>query len=95
MAVPNSLAKITHQQKVTRLYRHSLRHLLSWIVNRQEWRKEAVLLRARFDENKHETDRKRVSKLLDNAYAEFEFKKHPYPYICTYLSAKNYMHRWG
>ncbi|EDO36579.1 predicted protein [Nematostella vectensis] len=71
---------ITHQQRVLRLYRNCLRHSLSWIVDRQAWRKEALMIRAQFEANKHETDRKRIAMIMEQAEAEFERKKHPYPY---------------
>ncbi|KXJ10841.1 NADH dehydrogenase [ubiquinone] 1 beta subcomplex subunit 9 [Exaiptasia diaphana] len=72
---------ITHQQRVTRLYRNSLKHLLSWCIGREGWRKEALELRARFDANKEETDRKKIAAIMDQAEVEFEQRKHPYPYL--------------
>ncbi|KAJ7374792.1 ndufb9, NADH-ubiquinone oxidoreductase [Desmophyllum pertusum] len=71
---------ITHQQRVTRLYRNSLKHLLSWCIDRQLWRREAVILRERFDENKYERDQRKIFKILEGAEREFEKMKHPFPY---------------
>lgn len=80
--VASHLAKgITHQQRVMRLYRNSLKHLLSWCIDRQLWRREALILRDRFDENKYEKDRRKVNKILEAAEAEFERMKHPFPYV--------------
>ena len=80
--VASHLAKgITHQQRVMRLYRNSLKHLLSWCIDRQLWRREAMKLRDRFDENKYERDQKKVHSILEAAEAEFEKMKHPFPYI--------------
>lgn len=80
--VASHLAKgITHQQRVMRLYRNSLKHLLSWCIDRQLWRREALILRDRFDENKYEKDRRKVNNILEAAEAEFERMKHPFPYV--------------
>jgi len=79
---PLSLARqLTHQQRVTRLYRHSLKHLLSWTIDRQLWRQKAVVLRDRFDENKSLTDRFQIEKVLKEAEATFKEWEHPAPYI--------------
>ena len=72
---------LTHSQKVTRLYRKSLKHLLSWIIYRDVWRKEALELRAIFDDNKHASMGEAV-KLLEEGERLFERNKHPDPYIC-------------
>ncbi|XP_058973010.1 NADH dehydrogenase [ubiquinone] 1 beta subcomplex subunit 9 [Pocillopora verrucosa] len=80
--VPSHLVKgITHQQRVMRLYRNSLRHLLDWVIDRQTWRQEAVKLRERFDAHKHEKDRRVIHKILEAAEREFEKHKHPFPYV--------------
>lgn len=74
-------ANLTHAQQVTRLYRKSLKHLLSWAVYRHEWRQEALKLRARFDANKDLKDVKKATQLLQDGEREFELYKHPDPYI--------------
>ena len=45
--------RLTHRQKVTRLYRHSLRLLMSWAVDREIICDEAEKIRAEFDKYKH------------------------------------------
>ena len=75
---------LNHAQKVTRLYRKSLKNLLSWTVKRELWRKEACELRAVFDTNKH-VDMVQAAKLLDEGEAWFQRHKHPDPYICESL----------
>ncbi|KAM7438300.1 ndufb9 [Porites harrisoni] len=72
---------ITHQQRVMRLYRNSLKHLLSWCIDRESWREEALILRDRFDKYKNETNQKMIDKVLQDAEIEFENKRHPFPYI--------------
>ncbi len=42
-------AKLTHQQEVTRLYRQSLRILISWAFHRDHVNERAAAIRARFD----------------------------------------------
>eukprot|EP00111_Clytia_hemisphaerica_P021109 TCONS_00062182-protein len=83
MAVnPLALSKqLTHHQRVTRLYRKSLKHLLSWTMNREAWREQAVLLREKFDENKSLTDKFQIEKVVKDAEAQFELWRHPAPYI--------------
>ena len=76
--------QLTHVQRVTRLYKRSLRHLLSWCIDRQLWREEALELRARFDANKNVTDKKKALQLLEEGEAEFMAKRHPNPIICRY-----------
>jgi hypothetical protein len=43
---------LSHNQKVARLYRHSLKTLLSWAVDRDIFNEKATELRARFDANR-------------------------------------------
>lgn len=76
---------LSHSQRVIRLYRNSLKHLLSWTIDRGAWREEAVVLRARFDANKDLKDMRKARKLLEDGEAEFELNKHPDPYICKCL----------
>ena len=78
MAVSQAL---THTQRVTRLYRNSLKHLLSWIVERDEWRLEALKLRAAFDANKDLKDVGQATAMLEYGEKEFSLWKHPDPYI--------------
>lgn len=77
--------KLTHKQEVTRLYRHSLKNLLWWVVRRDLWREQALDLRERFEANKDERDVKKVKQILEEGKAEFERKKHPFPYIGKFV----------
>jgi len=70
---------LTHAQRVTRLYRRSLKHLLSWYVDRQVWRQEAIKLRDRFDEAKNVSMTK-AAELLEEGEREFRINRHPEPY---------------
>ena len=75
------LEQLTHAQRVTRLYRRSLKHILSWVIERDKWRIEALKLRDRFDATKNLTDSRKINQLLLEGEAEFERLKHPAPYI--------------
>ena len=72
---------LNHAQKVTRLYRKSLKNLLSWTIFREVWREDACELRAIFDMNKN-VDMAEATKLLEHGEKVYERHKHPDPYIC-------------
>ena len=72
---------LTHAQRVTRLYRNCLKHLLSWTIDRATWRTQALQLRALFDANKNLTDVGKARALLEQEEKNFEQWKHPDPYI--------------
>ncbi|KAG7215530.1 hypothetical protein INR49_014697 [Caranx melampygus] len=74
-------AFLTHQQKVLRLYKKSLRHLESWCIFRDKYRFYACMLRARFDENKNEKDMVKATMMLKAGEEEFWSNQHPQPYI--------------
>lgn len=83
MASPG--AGLTHTQRVTRLYRHSLKHLLSWCIDRSLWRQEALKLRDRFDAAKS-VNMPRASQLLEEGEQEFRINRHPEPYTCNIIT---------
>ena len=72
---------LTHAQKVTRLYRKSLKNMLSWTIYRDVWRKQACELRAVFDMNKN-VDMAEAVKLLQEGEELYQKHIHPDPYIC-------------
>ncbi|NXU48593.1 NDUB9 dehydrogenase, partial [Turnix velox] len=74
-------AYLTHQQKVLRLYKKSLRHLESWCIYRDKYRFFACLLRDRFDKNKDVKDMVKATELLRAGEEEFWANQHPQPYI--------------
>ena len=90
MASSPATRVLTHSQKVTRLYRKSLKNLLSWIIYREVWRKEALELRAIFDDNKH-VDMGEAVKLLEEGEALYQRHKHPDPYICELAHSFHYI----
>ena len=44
---------LTHQQVVTRLYRKSLKVMMSWAINKEIINEEAYQIRSRFEANRH------------------------------------------
>ncbi|NXV61072.1 NDUB9 dehydrogenase, partial [Molothrus ater] len=81
-AEPGAMAAyLTHQQKVLRLYKKSLRHLESWCIHRDKYRYFACLLRDRFDKNKDVKDMVKAAELLKAGEEEFWASQHPQPYV--------------
>ena len=70
----------SHTQRVTRLYRASLKNLLNWCVWRDMWVEKAFELRAEFDANKNLTDPRAIEKLVSEGEAKLKEFKHPDPY---------------
>ena len=84
ITVMASVMASTHAQRVTRLYRRSLKHLLSWCIDRSLWREEALKLRDRFDAAKN-VSMPRAAQLLEEGEREFRINRHPEPYTCNML----------
>lgn len=74
---------IGHAQRVTRLYRASLRTARDWIVDYDSWIEECVRIQARFRANQHKslTEGKH---LVEQGMAELLKNRHPEPYIPNY-----------
>lgn len=74
---------IGHAQRVTRLYRASLRTARDWVIDYDLWIEECIKIQARFKGNKHKslTEGKY---LLEQGMAELMKKRHPEPYIPNY-----------
>ncbi|KAF0852894.1 mitochondrial Complex I (CI) NADH:ubiquinone oxidoreductase subunit B22/NI2M/NDUFB9 [Andalucia godoyi] len=72
---------LTHRQTVTRLYRHSLKHMLSWIVQRELFNVEAQGIRDAFRAGAQETDPKKIKQLVADGHRLLASKSHPDLYI--------------
>eukprot|EP00850_Spirogloea_muscicola_P014885 SM000110S18892 [mRNA] locus=s110:145315:146668:- [translate_table: standard] len=68
------------QRRVRALYRHALKTVLSYAVQREVFYDEADKLRERFEANKHEANRERVDYLLETGERRLEEIRHPDPY---------------
>ncbi|XP_006621051.1 NADH dehydrogenase [ubiquinone] 1 beta subcomplex subunit 9 [Apis dorsata] len=71
---------ISHTKKVCSLYKRALRTLESFNYRRHEYRYEAVLLRQRFEKNRHIPDARIAKKLLLEGEEELFKKCHWDPY---------------
>ena len=64
---------LTHTQKVQRLYRHSLKCMMSWAIDRHVINEEATKIRARFEANRNPSpDSPQARKLCREAEEELE-----------------------
>jgi len=76
---------ITHQQRVTRLYRHSLKVLQSWAIDRSIINDEATKIRARFDAGKDAGDGA-ARRLLREGEEELKQWAHPDMYTIPWMA---------
>ena len=74
----------TERQRVTRLYRNSLRLLMSWAVDRDVFLNEAEKLRARFDAYRGDFS-SRAKGALEAGEREFASMAHPDGYVQPYM----------
>ncbi|KAM3188191.1 hypothetical protein ACTXT7_000770 [Hymenolepis weldensis] len=72
---------IPHAQQVCNLYKAALYNIKAQKLDNFEYRYEAVLLRARFDQNRNVTDTKQAKKLLDDGWKELQKNKAAFPYL--------------
>uniref|UniRef100_A0A0X3NZM7 NADH dehydrogenase [ubiquinone] 1 beta subcomplex subunit 9 n=1 Tax=Schistocephalus solidus TaxID=70667 RepID=A0A0X3NZM7_SCHSO len=72
---------IPHAQQVCQLYKAALYNIKAQKLDSLEFRYEAVLLRARFDENRNIKDVVQAKKLLEEGWAELKKKKFAFPYL--------------
>ena len=75
---------LTHKQRVTRLYRQSLRLILSWCVDREVFYDAADGLRARFDALKSVNATTGASALIEGE-KEYDAHFHPDKYCIPYM----------
>mmetsp|Transcript_1813 Transcript_1813/g.2731 ORF Transcript_1813/g.2731 Transcript_1813/m.2731 type:complete len:154 (-) Transcript_1813:323-784(-) len=74
---------LTRNQEVARLYRHSLRSLLSWCIDREIFNEEASKIRAEFDAERG-VNASRAIRLLKEGQAKLYAHTHPDPYCVPY-----------
>lgn len=82
LCVPIETIAVSHNKstpQVARLYRHSLRTLLSWAIDRDVFNAEAEALRARFDSNRSAT-MAAATRLLQDGQDELFANMHPDAY---------------
>ncbi|KAI3387363.1 hypothetical protein SNEBB_003883 [Seison nebaliae] len=72
---------LSHEQRVKRLYKASLRLLQAWCDDRLEWRYHCVIMRERFEKNRNVKDLVEAQKLVIAGEKELFEKSHPQPYV--------------
>jgi len=75
---------ISHRERVCSLYKKSLRTIESYLNHRQEYRYRAVLLRARFDENKDILDMRKAVEVVQAGEEKLWEYQHPIPFQYQY-----------
>lgn len=91
-AARNQTGPLSHQQQVTRLYRHSLRLLFSWVVDRDLVNERGLELRARFDAVKSPTAGEGALLAGQQELADFA---HPDPYVIPYMPGYVALHSFA
>lgn len=79
---------ITHGQRVTRLYRATLRNSRDWIIDRELWLEEAREIQAVFRANKHKSI-KEGEHLANRGMELLMQNRHPEPYIPIYAAGSS------
>ncbi|XP_063992561.1 NADH dehydrogenase [ubiquinone] 1 beta subcomplex subunit 9 isoform X1 [Diachasmimorpha longicaudata] len=79
MAGPLPTGIVSHARRVCSLYKRAYRNLESWYSMLEDFRYEAVLLRARFDANKDIKDLRKGKELLNAGEEELWSCMHPAP----------------
>jgi NADH dehydrogenase (ubiquinone) 1 beta subcomplex subunit 9 len=75
---------LTHNQQVARLYRHSLRLLLSWCIDREIFNQEASSIRSQFDSNRNVSPAA-AQRLLREGQESLVTYTHPDPYCVPHM----------
>ncbi|KAL7670763.1 hypothetical protein ACOME3_005687 [Neoechinorhynchus agilis] len=70
---------MTHSQRVCRLYKMAIKECRNYGNDRLHYRYLAILMRARFDQNKNVKDRLEARRLLAEGEVELEKMSHPMP----------------
>ncbi|KAJ8609956.1 hypothetical protein CTAYLR_008087 [Chrysophaeum taylorii] len=77
-----AMPKLTHSQKVCRLYRHFLKTANSWAVDRQIFIEHADEIRTAFDDNANiDPHSKKAALLLKKGEELLKEYTHPDPYV--------------
>lgn len=81
----NHIGELTHQQRVTRLYRQSLRLTFSWAVDRKVFLNEAAKLRTRFDSVKGSPSSSNVKYAVEEGEKTLIKYAHPDSYVIPWM----------
>jgi len=75
---------LTNNEKAARLYRKSLKCLLSWCIDREIFNEEAMQIRAQFDANRG-VSQAAAERLLREGQAKLFEYSHPDPYCVPHM----------
>eukprot|EP00979_Chaetoceros_neogracilis_P000490 scaffold111_cov201-Chaetoceros_neogracile.AAC.3 len=78
------IPQLTRRTEVSRLYRKSLKLLLSWAIDREIFLDEADILRSRFEDGRSASEAKAI-RLLKEAKDEMHKNTHPDPYCVPFM----------
>uniref|UniRef100_A0A7S3E1U9 NADH dehydrogenase [ubiquinone] 1 beta subcomplex subunit 9 n=1 Tax=Chloropicon laureae TaxID=464258 RepID=A0A7S3E1U9_9CHLO len=88
-----SEAVIAHRVRVMRLYRHSLKQMASWAVQRSLFYVEAEKIRSQFEANKNVPTLGEAERLVEAGEKQLQDTAHPDPYIVPYFVGGSSYHR--
>lgn len=75
---------LTRNQKAARLYRHSLKTLLSWCIDRDIFNEEATKIRAEFNSNRGKSPAA-AERLIREGETKLHGFSHPDPYCVPHM----------
>lgn len=79
---------LTHAQRVTRLYRATLRNSRDWIIDRELWIEDARVIQATFRSHMHKS-RVEGEALCREGMEMLMKQRHPEPYIPIYANGSS------
>jgi len=86
-------ALLAHRVRVMRLYRHSLKQMMSWAIQKSLIYEEFKNIRSQFEANKNVPTLGEATRLVEAGEKYLEEKSHPDPYIVPYYYGGSSYHR--
>ncbi|TFK55616.1 hypothetical protein OE88DRAFT_1652009 [Heliocybe sulcata] len=77
----NSAFSAAHRLYVKSLYKRYLKNSLDWTIMRDQWRAQALDIRADFERNRHIHDPRELATIFAKAEEDLAAKQHPDPVI--------------
>ena len=75
----------SHRTHICRLYKRAIKCSLDWLIDRREWRRQAVAIRHQFDLHSKETDPVKLQDLVQATERLLWIQRHPEPYKCKHF----------
>ncbi|QDZ19937.1 subunit 9 of NADH:ubiquinone oxidoreductase [Chloropicon primus] len=86
-------ALLAHRVRVMRLYRHSLKQMMSWAIQRSLIYEEFKNIRSQFEANANVPTLGEATRLVEAGEKFLAEKTHPDPYIVPYYYGGSSYHR--